>query len=45
MKKFKEWILENDIANASEMNAIEQEVIAFVKEQKKELGNALTYSF
>jgi len=35
-KKFKEWILENEIANEDDLSNIDKEVIQFVKEQKKE---------
>ncbi len=38
-KKFKEWILENDIADLEELETIDKETIAFVKEQKKEAWN------
>jgi pyruvate/2-oxoglutarate/acetoin dehydrogenase E1 component len=34
--KFKEWILENEVATQDELSAIDKEVIQFVKEQKKE---------
>ena len=38
-KKFKEWILENEIADLEELETIDKETIAFVKEQKKEAWN------
>ena len=36
MKKFKEWILENNIAIEEELNDIEKKSIDYVKSQKKE---------
>ena len=35
-KKFKEWILDNEIATEAELINIEEEAIRFVKEQKQE---------
>ena len=35
-KKFKEWIIENKIADSEELENIEKEAISFVKEQKRE---------
>ena len=35
-KKFKEWIVENKIADLEELELIDKEAVSFVKEQKKE---------
>ena len=35
-KKFKEWIIENKIADSEELENIENEAISFVKDQKRE---------
>ncbi len=36
IKKFKEWMIDNNIATSEEINIIDKEVVDFVKAQKKE---------